>query len=303
MTDEQIENKKTFRENFGKFHDKYYKHLLLIPIIMLLFSLGYIYVFYSNNGDFIYKDISLTGGTSATIYGDFDSAKIKADLSGELSNLNVREIYDIITREKIAITLETGISGSEAKEILEKYLGYKLNENNSSFEFSGALLGESFYSQLILAILFAFFFMGVVVFLIFRKIVPASAVIISAFADILMTLVVVDFLGIKMSSAGIIAFLMLIGYSVDTDILLTNKVLKSNEGTLNQRIYKAFKTGMTMTLTSIIAVTISLVISASFSSTLNQIFTVLFIGLFFDIFNTWVTNASLIKWYSKKDEH
>ena len=301
--EQQTESKKTFKEKFGKFHDKYYKHLLLLPVIMLLFSFGYIYFFYSNNGDLIYKDISLTGGTSITIYDDLDSSKIKADLSEKLEELNVREIYDIITREKVAFVIETKTNGDETKQILESYLGYKLNDKNSSFEFSGSLLSESFYKQLLTAIIFAFVFMGIVIFLIFRKIIPAAAVIISAFADILMTLVVVDLLGIKISSSGIVAFLMLIGYSVDTDILLTNKVLKSSEGLLNEKIVKAFKTGMTMTLTSIVAVSIALIISNSFSVVLSQIFTVLLIGLFFDIFNTWITNVSLIKWYVRKNEH
>ena len=293
----QTETKKNFPEKFGKFHDKYYKHLLMIPIVMLLFSFGYMYLFYSNNGDFIYKDISLTGGTSVTVYDDIDSGKIKVELTEKLEEINVREIYDILTREKIALVVETKTPGNETKQILESYLGYKLTDKNSSFEFSGALLGESFYNQLLTAILFAFFFMGTVIFLIFRKIIPAAAVIISAFADILMTLVAVNLFGIKISSAGIVAFLMLIGYSVDTDILLTNKVLKSSEGLLNEKIFKAFKTGMTMTLTSVVAVFIALIISNSFSVVLSQIFTILLIGLFFDIFNTWITNVSLIKWY------
>ena len=72
-----------------------------------------------------------------------------------------------------------------------------------------------------IAILVSFIFMAIVVFIIFRNLVPSrSSYYLAAFADILMTFVVVNILGIKMSSAGIIALLMLIGYSVDTDILL-----------------------------------------------------------------------------------
>jgi len=130
--------------------------------------------------------------------------------------------------------------------------------------------------------------------------IPSFAVIISAFADILMTLVFVNLLGIKLSSAGIVAFLMLIGYSVDTDILLTTRILKRSEGSLNQRMFGAFKTGITMTLTSLLAVGVALFIVQSFSTILSQIFLILFIGLWFDIFNTWITNASILKWYMEK---
>ena len=115
-----------------------------------------------------------------------------------------------------------------------------------------------------------------------------------------MTLTVFNLLGFKISSAGIIAFLMLIGYSVDTDILLTNRVLRRHDESLNKKIWGAFKTGMTMTLTSLLAVVFALIIVGSFSIVLTQIFTILTIGLFFDMFNTWVTNVSIIKWYAIK---
>ena len=126
--------------------------------------------------------------------------------------------------------------------------------------------------------------------------VPAFAVILCAFSSIVMTLSLIDFLGMKMSTAGIVAFLMLIGYSVDTDILLTTRLLKKHKGT-NAALFDAFKTGTTMTITSIIAIITALIAVYSFESVLNQIFTILLIGLSFDLFNTWVTNASIIKWY------
>jgi len=57
--------------------------------------------------------------------------------------------------------------------------------------------------------------------------VPSSCVILAAVSDIISTIAVTNLLGLKMSTAGIAALLMLIGYSVDTDILLTTKVLKT----------------------------------------------------------------------------
>lgn len=292
------EEKKTQR--FEKFHDKYYKLLLLIPALILLFGFIYMFVFYSNNGDFIYKDISLTGGTSVTIYDNINSNQLREDLSDKLDEINTREIYDLITREKQAVIIETKSSGDQTRQVLEEYLGYELTEKNSSFEFTGSTLSQSFYRQLLIAILFAFIFMAIVVFIIFRTFIPSVAVIVSAFADIFMTLVLINIFGLKMSTAGIVAFLMLIGYSVDTDILLTNRILKRHEGTLNQRIFRAFKTGITMTLTSLLAIIFALFVVRSFSPILTQIFTILTIGLGFDIFNTWITNVSILKWYVKK---
>ena len=141
-------------------------------------------------------------------------------------------------------------------------------------------------------------FIGLIIILYFyvKYSVPSFAVIVSAFADIVMTLALVDLLGLKISTAGIVAFLMLIGYSVDTDILLTTRMLRRKES-IRHALFGAFKTGTTMTLTSIFALIAALVTVYSASPVLTQIFSILLIGLGFDLFNTWITNASLIKWY------
>src|SRR3989344_1578575 len=292
MTEENQQNK--------NWHDKYYKILLIIPAILIIFSFIYMINFYNQNGDFIKKDISLTGGTSVTLYEKLDAETLKQELQNKLEEVNIREIYDLISKEQKALIIETKSDGETTKQILQEYLGYELTDDNSSFEFTGSSFSQGVYNQLLIAILVAFVLMGIVIFIIFRIFVPAIAVVISAFADILMTLVVVNLLGIEISKAGIVAFLMLIGYSVDTEILLTSRVLKREGDSLNKKIFDSFKTGTTMTLTALFSVLVALFIVKSFSSVLAQIFTILAIGLGFDILNTWVTNVSIIKWYMQK---
>jgi preprotein translocase subunit SecF len=162
-----------------------------------------------------------------------------------------------------------------------------------------------FMSGISIDILFYFLIVDLIIcgIIYFRFNMPSFFVILCAFIDIFMTLSIINFLGIKVSTAGIIALLMLIGYSVDSDILLTSRVLRSQEGTVNERIKSAFKTGMTMTMTTFAAVVICLIVTQNFSPALKQIFTILTIGLVLDIINTWITNASLIKYYMEKGLH
>ena len=343
-----MEIKKILRKT-GKFHDKYYKHLLLIPLILLILSIAYMGFFYSQNGEFFHKDISLTGGTSVTVYdSEINVNDLVENTQSSLEEISTRRISDLVTGKQQGVIIETKSSGNETRQILENYLGYELTDENSSFEFTGSTLSENFFNELVLAVVFAFNFMGLVVFFLFSsrtKIkviltlitlitpflflflglvniqtaillsvivlivqmyfyihynIPSAAVVISAFLDIFMTLAFVNLIGMKMSTAGIVAFLMLIGYSVDTDILLSNKVLKYKSVVLNKRIFSAFQTGITMTLTSLFAIAVALVMVTSFSAVLSQIFSILVIGLSFDILNTWITNASLIKWYAIK---
>jgi len=250
----------------------------------------------------MHKDISLTGGTSITIHERIDTNELKGYLSDKLESLTVREISDLITREQISVIVETTSDAETTRAVLEDYLDHALTDENSSFEFTGSALSEGFFKQLLFAVLLAFVFMALVVFIIFRSFVPSLAIILAAFTDIFMTLALFNLFGMQMSTAGIVAFLMLIGYSVDTDILLTNRVLKRREDSLNRRIFSAFKTGTTMTLTSLLAIITALLIVSSFSAVLTKIFTVLVIGLSFDLLNTWITNASIIKWYVKRKE-
>ena len=388
-----MEQSQTTEHHHNKnWYDKSYKLILIIPAILILFSLVYIYNFNNSQGDVIYKDVSLTGGTTISVFDkNVDITKLEQDLKSQFPDLLIRGIANVRTGGQEGFIFETKADANTTQTALEEYLGYTLNSDNSSIEFTGATLSQGFYQQLISAIIAAFLLMSWVVFLIFshdKKIkavttmlvflgvsivlkevgfirtlaflalvvsviyglivcrkenkekrkkdyilllgifivsllvyyvysntliewliwvalififiyfsIPSFAVILSAFADILMTLAVVDMTGMSLSIAGVIAFLMLIGYSVDTDILLTSRLLKDKEGNVNHRLFGAFKTGITMTLTAIAAVGVSLAIIYDFSSTLRQIFTIILIGLLFDIVNTWFTNASMLKWY------
>ncbi len=290
-------------DNAKNWYDRNYKFTIIIPALLLLFSVIYLIIFISNNGDVIYKDVSLRGGTTITVFDSKTDINIlKEFIEKEFNDLSIRKISDLRTGEQKGFFIETGADAEKIKKALEDYLGYELNQDNSSIEFSGATLSEGFYNQLKLAIILAFLFMAIVVFFIFRKFMPCFAVVLSAFADITMTLAVVNIMGIQLSLGGIIAFLMLIGYSVDTDILLTSRMLKKGELKMNSVILDAFKTGITMTLTSIVAVAISLIIIYNYSETLRQIFLIVLIGLGFDILNTWFTNAPVLRWYLESKE-
>jgi len=299
MTEEKIEEAKP-RRDFSKLYDKYYKLMFVLPILILILSLVYLGFFYSQHKEFLYKDVSLLGGTTITLNGEINTDNLESALKSKFSDINFRKITEITTGKQIAFIIESSSPTQELQSAIESILGYKLTDKNSSIEFTGPSLSSNFYKQLVIAMIISFALMSIVIFILFRTFIPSMAVILSAFADIIMPLAFLDILGIRISAAGVAAFLMLIGYSVDTDILLTSRALKKGEGVLNQRIYRAFKTGMMMTLTSIGAVLPAFFIVSGLPDSFRQIFLILALGLFADIINTWLTNASIIKWYCTK---
>jgi len=111
--------------------------------------------------------------------------------------------------------------------------------------------------------------------------------------------------GISLSLGTVAALLMLIGYAVDTNILLSMRVLK-RKGTTEDKIIGAFNTGFLMTTTTIAAVFALFIVSDLLCLILPNFYRmpvipdiclVLIFGLFADIFNTWITNAQLLRWY------
>lgn len=149
-------------------------------------------------------------------------------------------------------------------------------------------------SGIIFKILAAIAVIGLI-FMYIRFSIPSFAVILAALSDIIITLAIVNMMGMKLSTAGIAAFLMLIGYSVDTDILLSTRVLKRKEGSIMDRIYSAMKTGLTMNITTMIALTVGLILSQSV--VISQIMIILLIGLCVDIVNTWIQNVGILRLY------
>ena len=104
----------------------------------------------------------------------------------------------------------------------------------------------------------------------------------------------------KMSTSGIVALLLLIGYSVDTDILLSTRVLKRKEGSVMDRVYSAMKTGLTMTVTTFIAVSVAMIFTQSI--VIKQIMFILLIGLVVDIIMTYIQNVGLIRIFLERSK-
>ena len=284
-------------QNQKNWYDKNYKLLMAIPVIMVVISLVYLFMFYSKNNDFIYRDVSLSGGTTITLNGNINAEMLEKELKSRHDDLNFRKLTDLRTGSLIAVVIESAAESETLKKDIEEILEITLTAENSSIEFSGSSLSENFYKQLITALIISFILMSFVIFILFRTFIPSIAVIFAAFSDIVMPLALLNYFSVKISAAGIAAFLVLIGYSVDTDILLTTRALKTSEGTLNSRIYKAFKTGIFMTITALIAVLPAFFLVTGLPDSFRQIFLILALGLSADILNTWLTNAGILKWY------
>ncbi|HLD04122.1 MAG TPA: protein translocase subunit SecF [Candidatus Nanoarchaeia archaeon] len=282
---------------FLKFLRDQYKPLMLIPLAMLVFSLVVISMTYSETGSLMYKGVSLQGGISLTIPVEepvnVPALEFFLEERFQESDLDIRILSEAGSQKGLII---------DASNVKEDAFLAALRERVSLEEYSietlGPSLGDAFFTQALWALVIAFVLMSLVVLIYFRTLVPSAAVIVAAVCDMLFALAGVNLLELRLSTAGLAAFLMLIGYSVDTDILLTARVLKGKEGSVFDRVVSALKTGFLMNIVALATTIVTL--TFSHSAVITQIMWVLLFGLIADIINTWIQNAGILRYYLER---
>ncbi|MCU0637255.1 MAG: protein translocase subunit SecF [Methanothrix sp.] len=271
------------------------KQILLIPVAVIVLALISLGLTYFTTGSPVKLGIEFTGGTLITVPGTDSEESVAAVFDG----YPLVDIRDIGSR----YMLQFGpMSDSEYSEIAKLA--------NSEFDspdirHMGPIYSKELQAQVVKYLPLSFLFMAVVVFVVFRELMVSFLVVISALADILTAAASMNLTGVQLSLGTVAALLMLIGYSVDTDILLSMRVLK-RKGDVDEKIKGAMRTGLTMAGSTIAAVMALIIISnfmylivPSFTrmDIIADMTTVLIFGLAADVFNTWVTNAQGLRWY------
>lgn len=296
-----------------------YEKWLIVPALLILLSAGIIGANYVNNGEFVSKGIDFTGGIEIKIEtpNNYTKKDIETALTGELENINVRGLGEGGENRTFSITSTTQFrgesvggdsiqAGNESQRDftdVNKEVNQMLKRNNiqtlsdPNINTVGGTVSGSFLFEAQIAVLIAFLIMSTAIFVAFRSLVPSAAVIAAAFTDILVAIAGMNLLGINLTLGSLAALLMLIGYSVDTDIVLSTRVLKQRKGDLKDRIKNSIGTGMTMTGGAITAFTVLYLVSPSV--TLDQIAAVILIGLVTDLPATWFGNAIILKMHSE----
>jgi len=265
-----------------------YKPLIAIPIIITIIALA---IFFTNG---LQQGIDLKGGSIAVL--KLEKPVTPSELKETIQNgLKIDDVtIQSSTNNQTTVVIGDEVDSNALKNTLSGIASVQ------SFRSVGPLLSQEALRQVYYALAFAFLFMSITVFIIFRSLVPSMAVIFSALSDIIIAIGGMSLFGIPLSMASVGAILMLIGYSVDTDILLTTRVLKRREGSVTDRAIDAMKTGFTMAASAIGAMTVLYIVVIFImpsAQILSEIAAVLIIGLVADVLATWLMNLGILRWY------
>lgn len=260
--------------------------LAAIPLLLVLLSVATLGYGYVTTGEPIELGMDFKGGTSITVSTAEDASVVGAEFS-EFGITDVRETPG-------RVVLHFGpMSPSRKQELLdqvrEEYPDFENNYVEPSF-------GETLQRQALVATGMAFAAMSVIVLLLFRRLLPAGTIVLAASGDMFIAAASMQVLDMQLSLATVAALLMLIGYSVDSNILLTTRMLK-RRGTISKRFRGALRTGVTMAVTTLSAIGALAVISyaAPGMTILFEIGVVLLAGLVADFLNTWFLNGSVLR--------
>ncbi len=220
----------------------------------------------------------------------FDLADMK---KSELNLTSLNKLQEQFTDAYSAVydNYQDKISAS-----INRYVAY----NSISVKTVGPVLSAHLIEQTKNVIILSALLSVVLVFLFFRSIPPSVAVITGAVADVTIALGAMGLLGIPLTLNSFAALLMLIGYSLDTDILLTTRMLK-RKGDPREKAYDAMKTGLTMSVTGLVAFIALFILGISTHiPTYYEISAVALAGIVADMFATWGINAVMILYYMEK---
>ncbi len=279
---------KKFKYDINKYNPK---KMMAVPASLFAVAAVIVIITFIMTGMPVTPGIDFAGGTAVTIYTDDSKEELEAYFEGYY----LKSIDEGISG---GYYLKFGPMSNEEMMAFNDYIleGYP----DAGIDQIGANFGATLQAQAFLALLFAFLGMAVVVFIAFRKILPALTVVFAGVADITITAACMNIFGIELSLATTAALLMLIGYSVDSNILLTTKVLR-RQGNLEEKMEGAFHTGFIMTSTTFCAILAMFIVSLIGNvPTLYTISAVLLIGLICDLIFTWGFNAGMLKLYISK---
>jgi len=285
-------------DNFVKNHDN--RQLLAIPLAILAVSLVILLVSFMSSGSPVDLGMEFQGGTQISV----ETTDSPAKLEEMYSSYDITDVRQAGSR----VVMQFGVMDKEQQRQLENDITSRYS--NVQIQQVGPIYGRDLQVQAVRALIISFIGMSLVAFLLFRTLIPSLTIILSAFSDIMIAAAFMKVAGIELSLGTLAALLMLIGYSVDSDILLTNRVLK-RRGTIEEKISRAMQTGITMTTTTLAALAVMYIVSTysylvipSFTqiTLLSQISIVLIAGLIADMMNTWLLNTGILRWYVSKPE-
>ena len=272
--------------------------MIAISLILPLLSAGVLIVRNVTTGTFVPLSSDFKPGTLIRVQG-LDNKPVASVVGQNLSGFLNTDVSVTITFDNSLITGKYGFDAEVGIVIpdnqdnsITQFISTQFQGAKSQILVRGSAITTIFSHQAIEAIIGAFIGMTVVLFIAFRHTTAVGVMVLCVAFDALGALGGMALFQVPLSFGSVAALLMIIGYSVDTDIILSNHMLKRVGGDVRERAANGMITGvMTQGTTVVALITIDVLTSAPL---LFELATVLIFGIIADTFNTWFLNVGVL---------
>ena len=268
---------------------EWYK-IIFLPIALLIISIGIITNNLLTTGEVLRRGVELTGGITVTI-----PLKQRVNITEISSRLPGAVVREIAGNQRALIIQSSSLNETQILSVAKRFVEF--NESEIEIGRIEPVLGRIFWEQSKIALLCTSILIVCVIFFLFRSPLPCAAILLALASNFVDTLAALSLMNVELSIPVIGALLMMFGYSIDTNILLTTSVMKKRDNP-EVNVKNARKTGLTVSVTSVISLITIYFLSQNY--TIQVMSLVLCTGLLADIVNTWVQNACILRWFSER---
>lgn len=274
------------------------RQLIAIPLILSLFFAAAALVLHVP----ISRDFK--GGTLVQVR-DLETAPDISSIKGSIEDFLGAQVDTKSTSYENKFGFDMEADNTDLPENVKAELGNLITnqlgvENEKVHVYNmGSTITGIYKGQARNAIIGAIVAMAIIIFIAFRRRFSVGAILLTVGLDFIGVFGCMAIFRVPLSLASVAGLLMLIGYSVDTNILLTTRVLRRIAGAAREHTASAMKTGLTMSATTLtVLIALNLFTAAP---ALDQLSAVLIFGVIVDIANTWFLNAGMLIWRAQKE--
>ena len=319
----------------AEIYRKYYKVMILVPII--LFGVMLVFLPRLRLGIDFTGGLTISFSSHQKINPDTLADQIKsafgvADVSvtpvtgGYIVEMSypskLKKVYDLLDRWKKgdeAALAElnkilhikdvnnidaavTAYADSVKQEIIKEIKKLVPDASNIVIEDIVPTLGPEFWHLMMNVAFWAVVLLLIAILAFFRHPIPIVIMLVSAIFDGLAMLSLMGLTNIPLTLSTMAILLMMVGYSIDTDVVASTYVFKRvKEAGPYKQAEHAFLTGATMSITTLIAMLVIYAVGfLTRNITVIRIANVMIYGVLADLVITWMFNTPLLIWIGER---
>jgi len=238
------------------------------------------------------------GGSLITVQGLEnvpDSSSVKSAVESSLGK-NV----DVLSVENGFHIEMDNLSESEETNVKGALFDQGIPTSSITIEPIGPAVSGLQSEQMLYSIIAAFIVIGIITFIIFRRRVVSMTILLVIGLDIICVLGYMALFRVPLSLTSILVIVMLVGYAIDTNILLAYRVLKRVGGEPRKQVAASLNTGLMMgVLLAVVLLSLNIITSAM---QLNVLTAMLIFGIAINIFNTWFLGAGILLRHAERQQ-